>query len=167
MFAARLGVIDAVSTLGISYLFFMAIRCRRKVHLHARYMITTIFFLFGPILGRLAPALPPLSFSGPADMHRFGWGVHLSHAAALLITYWLYRRAPKHGRPFVVVGSLIALQSLLFETLAKTAAWEVPFSALVQVPTPLIASLGLAGGVAVVWAGWNGNAPGRAAVRTA
>ena len=167
MYGARLASLDAIATLGILYLFFMALRCRRKVHLHARYMLTTVFFLLSPILGRLAPALPPLSMSGPAEFHRFAWGLHLSNAVGVLLALWLYRRAPQHGRPFLIVGGLIAFQSLMFQTLARTSAWETPFIAFGTLPMPVVASLGLAVAAAVTWAGWNAPLQGRAAIRTA
>src|SRR5688572_1810979 len=44
-FGARLGLIDMVSSLAIPGLFYMALKRRRKVHLHARYMLAPILFL--------------------------------------------------------------------------------------------------------------------------
>jgi hypothetical protein len=154
MFGARLGLLDAVSTVTIPILFYTALKYRRKVHVHARYMLAPILFLLGPILGRLAPILPPLAIVGPDDLHHFGYGVHLAAAISAAIAAWLYLRAPKHGRPFLVVGCLIAVQSLLFETFARTPAWEKPFMALAHIPTPLVAAAGLAAGAAAAWAGW-------------
>ena len=159
LFGARLGTIDLISSLGIPWLFMMALRTRRKVHLHARYMLGTVFFLFGPILSRLAPALPPLAITGPADFHRFGYGVHLANGAAVLLALILYQRAPKHGRPWLAVAGLIALQSLAFETIGRSAGWESLFTAVGRMPTPLVASLGFALAVAATWAGWSAVPP--------
>jgi hypothetical protein len=166
VFGARLAAIDLISTLAILHLFFMAMKYRRKVHLHARYMLGTVFFLLAPILGRIAPAFPPLAITGPQDFHRFAYGLHLSHALVLALLFHLYRDAPKHGRPFATIGVLIVGQSLVFETLAGTAAWESVFTAIGAVPTAALASIGLAAAAAVAWAGWTAGSAQRRAVAT-
>jgi hypothetical protein len=58
MYGARLGSMDALSTIAMVYMFTMALKWRRKVHIHARYMLAPILFLVSPILGRLPPVLP-------------------------------------------------------------------------------------------------------------
>jgi hypothetical protein len=63
-YGARLGTLDTVSTFVIPRLYFMALKHRRKVHLHARYMLGTVFFLIVPIVGRLLPILPPWRSTG-------------------------------------------------------------------------------------------------------
>jgi hypothetical protein len=162
VFGARLGAIDAVSSAAMPCLFYLALKWRRKVHLHARYMLAPILFLLPPILSRLMPALPPLAIAGPADFHRFGYGVHLADALAIAIAALLYARAPKWGRPYLVVGLLVAAQSLVFETLGRTAAWEGLFGAIGAVPTAVVATLGLGLGAAAAWAGWaSGRTPAR------
>jgi hypothetical protein len=159
VFGARLGAIDTVSSVALPFLFYSAIRWRRKVHPHARYMLAPILFLLPPILSRLMPALPPLAIGGPETFHRFGYGVHLADLIAVAIAAFLYRRAPRHGRPFLIVGGLIVLQSLLFETLGRTRDWELFYSSLAHVPTALVVSVGLAAGAMAGAAGWIGGQP--------
>ena len=162
MFGARLGAIDAVSSAAMPPLFYLALKHRRKVHLHARYMLAPVLFLIPPIVSRLMPILPPLAIAGPEDFHRFGYGVHIADGLAILIAAALYLRAPQWGRPWLVVGALVAAQSLVFETLGRTAAWEGLFEAIGAVPAALVATLGLGLGAAAAWAGWaSGRAPGR------
>ncbi len=162
VFGARLGAIDALSSAAMPFLFYLALKERRKVHLHARYMLAPVLFLLPPILSRLMPALPPLAIAGPADFHRFGYGVHIADALAVALAAALYLHAPKWGRPWLVVGALVAAQSLAFETLGRTAAWERLFEAIGSVPTALVATLGLAAGAAAAWAGWAaGRIPAR------
>jgi hypothetical protein len=157
LFGARLGTMDALSSIALPFLFYKAIRGRRQVHLHARYMLAPVLFLLGPILSRLMPALPPLAVTGPETFYRFGYGLHLSNGIAVAVAAFLYLKAPKHGRPFLVVGGLILLQSLLFETLGRTAGWKTLYASLAQVPTPLVVSLGLAAGILAGAAGWIGG----------
>ncbi|HYE28959.1 MAG TPA: hypothetical protein VEA61_12110 [Allosphingosinicella sp.] len=153
-FGARLGAVDAISSAAMPCLFYLALKERRKVHLHARYMLAPILFLLPPILSRLMQALPPLAIAGPADFHRFGYGVHLSDALAIAVAAILYLKAPKWGRPFLLVGALVGAQSLAFETLGRTAAWEALFGTIGTLPTALVATLGLGMGAAAAWAGW-------------
>ena len=159
MFGARLGTLDAISVVAIPVLFATALRRRRKVHLHARYMLATVFFLIAPILSRLLPALPPLAISGPADFHRFGYGLHISNGAAALLALILWWRAPKHGRPWLVVLALMALQSAAFESIGRTAAWQSLFISIASVPTALLVCLGLAASAAAIWIGWSAVPP--------
>jgi hypothetical protein len=157
MFGARLGTMDALSSIALPILFYQAIRWRRKVHVHARYMLAPVLFLLGPILSRLMPALPPLAVTGPETFYLFGYGLHVSNGIAAAIAALLYLRAPKHGRPFLIVGALVLLQSLLFETFGRMPVWKSVYAALAGVPTPLVVSLGLAAGILAGAAGWIGG----------
>ena len=162
VFGARLGTMDALSSIALPFLFYLAMRWRRKVHLHARYMLAPVLFLLGPILSRLMPALPPFAVTGPETFYRFGYGLHFSNGIAVAVAALLYAKAPKHGLPFLVVGGLVLVQSLLFETLGRTQGWVTLYSSLANVPTPLVVSLGLAGGVMAGAAGWiAGQKPAR------
>lgn len=162
VFGARLGAIDTVSSAALPFLFYLAMRWRRNVHLHARCMLAPILFLLPPILSRLMPALPPLAITGPETFYRFGYGVHLADGIAVAVAAFLYLRAPRHGRPYLVVGGLVLVQSLLFETLGRTPGWEALYASLARVPTPLVVSLGLAAGILAGAAGWiAGQKPAR------
>lgn len=163
-FGARLAAVDALSSLAIPCFFYMALRWRRKVHLHARYMLAPLLFLLGPILSRLMPILPPLAIRGPEDFANFAYGLHLANAAAIAVAAFLHYRAPKFGRPWLVGGGLVAAQSLLFETVGRARTWEAAVAAMASVPPPLVVSLGLIASLGVVWAGWTaGRTPPRAA----
>ena len=155
MFGARLGAIDAMSSLGILGFFYMALLNRRKVQLHARYMLAPMLFLLAPILSRLLPILPPLAIAGPQDFYRFGYGLHLANGLAIAIAAILYVRAPKHGRPWLVAGALVAAQSLVFETFGASEAWQAVFRAIGTLPVPLIAGVGFAASIFILFAGWN------------
>ena len=162
-FGARLAAVDVLSSLAIPWFFYMALKWRRKVHLHARFMLAPILFLLGPILSRLMPILPPLAIRGPEDFANFAYGVHLANAVAVAVAVALALRAPKWGRPWVVAGGLVAAQSLLFETIGRTPPWEAAVAAIATVPASLVVSLGLIAAAGIVWAGWNaGRAPPRA-----
>lgn len=159
LFGARLGMLDTVSSIALPFLFYRAIRWRRKVHLHARYMLAPILFLLPPIVSRLLPILPPFAIAGPDTFYRFAYGVQASLGLTVALAAFLYLRAPGHGRPYLIVGGLTALQILLFETVGRMPAWESLYASLGHVPTPLVASLGLAAGILAGAAGWIGGQP--------
>jgi hypothetical protein len=122
-------------------------------------MLATIFFLIPPILSRLLPAAPPFAMSGLEDMYRFAWGVHVSLALTILLALWLYGRAPKQGRPWLILAGVVLAQSLAFE-LSASPAWERSFASLAAIPEGLVASFGFFAAVLAVWAGWTA-APAR------
>jgi hypothetical protein len=153
-YGARLGAVDALSSIAMPWLFYQALKYRRKVHLHARYMLAPIFFLLPPIVSRLMPALPPLAIDGPDTFYRFGYGVHISFALTALLALWLAGRAPKHGVPLLTMAALVAAQGLLFQTLGRSPAWERAYVALADVPVLLLISLAFTASIAAIWAGW-------------
>lgn len=155
VFGARLAALDLGSTLAQAYLVYCALRWRRLVRTHAAAMLATLTFLLPPILGRLAPLLPPLAIQGPADLHRFAYGLHFSHVLVAVGALLLYRRDPDHAWPFGLVALIVALQSLLFETLGRTHLWEETLAYVAVLPIGVTLAFGLTlGGTAVV-AGWH------------
>lgn len=158
-FGARLGAVDTLSSLALPWLFYMALKQRRKVHLHARWMLASVFFLIPPIISRLMPALPPLAITGPETFHRFGYGVHLAFALTIALTLGLAARAPKHRRPWLVTAGLVAAQAALFQTVGQSAAWERLYVRLAGVPVPLLVSIAFAVSIAATWAGWIAGMP--------
>jgi hypothetical protein len=154
MFAARLSPVDAVGVLGIGWCFYCALRNRRKVHPHARYMLATLLFLLGPIALRLLTIAGPFAIHGKADYYQIANVLRFITAATLLGLAVLVWRAPRHGRPWVEAGGFVALQALLFETLGTWPAWQRFYPSLASVPAMPLALAGMAAGAAIVWAGW-------------
>lgn len=153
--AAKLNAIDAVSVVGVAYLYFMALKTRRKVHPHARYMLGTVFFLFSPIVSRLASVFPVFDIAGPDDFYRFGYRIHVATVLTMGLALVMYFRAPKHGRPMLEIATLIGLTSIVYEYVGPTAPWEAFTVAFGYVPTRVLVFVGLISSVAVAWLGWN------------
>jgi hypothetical protein len=153
-FAARLGAMDTLSSIALPGLFYMALKQRRKVHLHARWMLATVFFLIPPIIGRLMPALPPLAITGPETLYRFAYGVLIALALTTALALALAARAPKHSRPWLVLAGLLVAHATVFQTVGQTESWQRLFVRLADVPVPLLISIGFAVSIAATWAGW-------------
>jgi hypothetical protein len=154
LFAARLSPVDAAGVAGIAWCFYCALRHRRKVHLHARYMLATVLFLFGPIALRILTLYGPFAIHSDAEYYRIADVLRVTTAATLAGLAFLVWRAPRHGRPWIEAGGFIALQALLFETLGTAGWWREIYPRLAEVPAVPLALVGSALGAAIVWLGW-------------
>lgn len=155
IYGARLGTLDISANFAVGWLYYVALRDRRNVQLHARAMLATPIFLISPILGRLFDHfMPGLIMAGPQDFYLFAYSTHLANLVALLLALWLYRQAPRHGSAFLFTAIIIGIQSILFETLGRRAAWRALFVGIGSLPELPWLLLWLAVGAAIAWFGW-------------
>lgn len=162
-YAARLAPLDVVSVIGMSYFFFMALKWRKNVYLHARYMLATLVFLINPVIGRLLTDIPPFKIEGDDQLYIFADAVRTGNVSVLVLLAMLYRSSGKNGRPFLEASVFVVIQMLLFETLGRSSAWEQIYSNLAFANPVLVALPGIAIGVLVIVSGW--IAGGRAQVQ--
>lgn len=161
VFGAGLGALDLLAVLFFAGFYCAALRNRRRVQLHARYMLATVFLLATPIASRLFNFyVPGLRVEGPEDMHLFVVGVHLGNGIALAIALGLYLKARRHGLPFLLTGLFLVLSSLSFQWLAAGAPWQAVFRGIGQMHAASLVGLGLLLGVLVLWLGLRSAAPG-------
>lgn len=154
MYAPNLAWLDVVAVGGVAYFFYEALRQRRKVHPHSRYMLATAIFLLPPIIGRLSPPLLGLEIAGPADFHKLHYGFQFANGVAAMIAFALALHSGKHGRPFWLAGGLTLVGALLFEVVGEMPAWEAFYVRAAELPTlPFALAAGLAG-IAIGYAGW-------------
>jgi hypothetical protein len=152
MYAPRLAWLDFVGVGGVAYLYYEALRQRRKVHPHSRYMLATIIFLLPPIVGRLMAI--PLGVRGPEDFDKLGTGFQIGNVLTAAIAFGLAYRSAKHGRPFAVAGILTIVAAVLYEVIGGMEAWRSLYARTVELPVaPVALAAGLAG-VAIAYAGW-------------
>ncbi len=161
-FGSRFAAIDAVAIPGIAFLFWSGLRWRRKVHLHARYMFATVFFLFSPIFSRLFMRYVPGLQLAPPDLSRVPLNIEAASLCALLLAVALAWKQPKHGRPWLLTAGLLGVQMILFVSLRAFGPWDALVREFAAIPAPLLFSLGLAAGALVSWHGWT-SIPPRAA----
>ncbi|MFS0736733.1 hypothetical protein ABC347_06765 [Sphingomonas sp. 1P06PA] len=169
IYGARLAIIDASSIPLLGWLYFNAIRDRRSVQRHARFLMATPLPLLMPIVGRLLNHhVPGLIIMGPQDFGLFAIGLRLSSLFAIAVAGWLYASDPRHGRPFLVAGIVIAGQTIAFDTIGHVAGWQQLVVALGRLPSlPIIlAVVGI--GIAISWLAWvaGGSTMQRRAART-
>ncbi len=154
MYAPNLAWLDVVAVGGVAYLFYEALRQRRKVHPHSRYLLATALFLLPPILGRLSPILPGLSVAGPQDYWKLGYGFQIANAVTAAIAFGLAMHSGKHGRPFFLAGMLTLLAAVLFQTIGAMVWWENLFARAAVLPILPFALAAALGGAAIGYAGW-------------
>jgi hypothetical protein len=166
---AQFGFFDPLANIGFALLYFGGLKHRRNVQLHSRYMLATLLFLVAPLIWRLLQSgVPMFDSSTPETAYRFSYAMAAGNAGALLLTYGLYRQAPKYGRPFLIAMGFIAAQQVLFETAGRLDAWALIFAQVAHVdPLVLLGATGI-GALAIAWAGWQAGkhrAPGAQAAQ--
>jgi hypothetical protein len=160
MYGPALGLIDILAVGTFAFLYYSALKTRSTVQLHARYMLATPLLLLSPIFARLlAQHIPALQIAGPADMPLFIYSVQLANAIALAVALALFASAPRHGRPFLLVAAVIALQAIGFQWLGFTAWWREVYTSLADLPVAVLVALGLIAGFGIVYLGFVGPRP--------
>lgn len=167
---AQFGMFDPLANIGFAMMFYLGLKHRHKVHLHARYMLGTVMFVVAPVIWRLLQKwVPFFQNDTPETAWRFSYAMAAGQAGAVLIAYLLYRQAPKHGRPWLIVIGFIAVQELLFETVGRMDWWAPVFASVADANLALLLAGTAVASLAIAWKGWvDGARPSTpAAVATA
>lgn len=155
LWGAKLGFIDTLACAAVLYGVGMALRHRRSVRLHAGYMLSTALPLVGPVFGRVInQTVPGLLVRGPKDFPLFGMGAQLANVLAALIALWLWRRDPRHGRPWAVAFAVVVVQIIGFQLVGPGTAWSGVFLWFGRQPLAALLLAGLIAGIATIAAGW-------------
>ena len=152
MYAPQLAWLDFVGVGGFAYFYYEALRNRRKVHLHSRYMLATAIFLLPPIFGRLSGI--PLGVTGPEDFAKLGAGFQAANAVTAGIAFALAVWSGKHGRPFALAGILTLVGAVLYQTVGAMPAWQALYARIAELPVAPFAFAAGAAGVLIGYAGW-------------
>ena len=147
---AHFGFFDPLANGAFALLFWAGLKYRHKVHLHARYMLATLLFVISPIGFRLLPILIP--FFRPDG--NFSYSMAGGNLIALIVTLYLYRQAPQHGRPFLIAAGFIVAQAITFDTLGLIPAWAPMFASVSYVNLPFLLVLTGIASVGIAWHGW-------------
>jgi hypothetical protein len=119
-FGARLAWVDLLATAFFAASVVLAIRHRRNVQLHARWMATTALLLLPPALGRLAPVVLPFVTSFDAAFH----AAFIATEALVLLLILDDRRAGQALPPYRALLALTVAQHAGFAFLGDVAAWR-------------------------------------------
>jgi hypothetical protein len=154
MYGARLVPVDTLTSMAVLYLYYVALSRRRSVFTHSAAMLAIPLFLLPPIFGRLVLIAGPFAIRGPDQFYKFGYALDTCVGVSILISLWVWSRRRRTASPFLFAACIMLVQGLAFETLGRSAVWERAMVPLASIPTALIAAIGLAISVTVVWIGW-------------
>ncbi|MEM9302007.1 MAG: hypothetical protein AAGE01_07840 [Pseudomonadota bacterium] len=163
VFGPGIGTITLISALATAWMYHAAMRNRRNVHLHARWLLVTLFLFAESVLGRILNTfVPGLLVLGLDDIRRIYDAFHVSQLLAIALAVALYRGNPRYGQPFVFVTVALVAQSLALELFDDFAPWRTAFLAMASWPTAVLFVPALFLGAAVSWSGWVAGRSGRA-----
>lgn len=155
LFAAPLVLIDLISAFAFAGLIYTALRYRSQVALHSSAMLATVLLLINPVVARvLMNYAPGLTIRSIEELPRFSTSIHIAQGFAMAIALFLFLRHRRHGRPWLVLAIVLAVQSALYQTVGFGAWWRGIADLIVAVEPALLASFGIALGGVVVAAGW-------------
>lgn len=148
--------------------YYRALKYRRKVWVHAGYMLSTPLILFESPFSRIMLLhIPRFQIQGPADFPHIMQAIVWSCVIELLIIAAIWWRVRDRARPFLVTGGLI-----IIEVLAMVFASDFPVlkqldAFIGHMPGAPIWLIGFAIGAATSWAGWNAGKRPQMAARAA
>ena len=154
------GIGTFMAMAGYMAMFYLALKHRRNVKLHAGYMLATPVILFESPFSRVLdmhlPWLNVINSEGPQVVLDT---ILVSDAIATAFALALYFLHRKHGRPWLLAACFTGSQGLVM--------WFAPFvpqlgkalGAYAAVPLPVTVSLALALGALTGWLGWKAGSP--------
>lgn len=136
--------------------YYRALKYRRKVWVHAGYMLSTPLILFESPFSRIMNLyVPGFQVRGPADFPHIMEAILWSCAIELLIIGFIWWRVRDRAKPFLVTGAFIVVEALALALASKFPALKQLDIMVGQAPGATIWLLGFAIGALTGWAGWN------------
>jgi hypothetical protein len=155
MFGPTFMIGIAVTIAAYVTLYYRALKYRRKVWVHAGYMLSTPLILFeSPFSRLLAMFMPGLTVRGPADFGRIIPGILWSMALELVVVAVIWLRFRDKAKPFLVAGAFIVAQMIAMGLLGKLAVLRPLEYFVGNLPDAVIVATGFAIGALTSWAGW-------------
>lgn len=145
-------------------LFYLALKNRRNLKLHAGYMLATPLILFeSPFSRIIGDYLPWMNVIGSEGFHALIDTIVVSNALAMAFAFGLYLMDRKNGTPWLVAIGFMFTQSLAMWFAPSSATLGSVFDAYATIPESVMLASGLLLGAATAWLGWEaGKAPRRA-----
>lgn len=141
-------------------LYYQALRNRRKVKLHAGYMLATPMILFESPFARLAeqqfPWLNVIGSEGPRAVLDM---IAISDALVAAFAMALYFMDRKNGAPWLVATGFLLLQAVVMWFAPDMAGLNYLFGIYAQIPPALMVLVGALLGAMTGYLGWKSIPP--------
>ncbi len=136
-------------------LYYLALRNRTSVRLHAGYMLATALVLFeSPFSRIMLDHLPFLVFTNSDFPQRILDAIVISMAMAIAFAIVMYLRERRWGVPFLVAAVLMLLQAAAMYIGTNSEWVRSVFAAYAGIPGWITIGAGFGLGAAVSWMGW-------------
>jgi len=143
--------------------YYRALKYRRKVWVHAGYMLSTPLILFeSPFSRVLGLHVPGFVVDGPAQFARIMPSIEWSMAIELAVIAVVWWRVRERANPFLVTGGFITVEMLAMGIANHIDALKQVDLFIGNLPSAPIVVAGFAIGVATSWLGWNAGKPKQA-----
>lgn len=143
-------------------LFYLALKHRRNVKLHAGYMLATPLILFeSPFSRVMGDYLPWMNVIGSDFPHVILDTILISDAMVAGFALWLWARNRKHGAPWLIAAGFAAFQGVVMWFAPFIPAITAGFAAYAAIPPGATLAVGIAAGAATAWLGWEAGKPAR------
>jgi len=158
-YGARIGAIDLVAFFGTAYFYYVALRTRRNVELHAGYMIVTVVFLIGPVVQRLLPLVLDM-LTGSQVEWSISNHVRFGIVFTLLVLWSVGHFSVGNTRPLRDAALLTTVQFLFWETLGVWSWWGSAYAELGTSNPFVIGAVAYLFGIGLILAGWRAKPSG-------
>ena len=135
--------------------YYRALKYRRKVWVHAGYMLSTPLILFESPMSRiLTHYTPGFVVNGPAEFGRVMPAIELSMGIELAIIAVIWWRVGERAQPFLVTAGFILVEMLVMAVANSIPGLKQLDLLVGNTPDAAIVLTGFAIGVATSWLGW-------------
>jgi hypothetical protein len=154
------GIGMGIAIIGYLTLFYLALKHRRNVKLHAGYMLATPLILFeSPFSRVMGDYLPWMNVIGSEFPQAILDTIAISDAMVGVFALVLWARNRKHGAPWLIAAGFVLLQGVVMWFAPFVPAITAGFAAYAAIPPAITLALGIAAGSAAAWLGWEAGKP--------
>lgn len=149
------GIGMGIAIIAYLTLYYLALKHRHKLKLHAGYMLATPLILFeSPFSRVMSDYLPWMNVIGSEFPQAILDTIAISDALVALFALVLWARDRKHGAPWLFAAGFVLLQAVVMWFEPFVPAISAGFAAYAAIPPGITLALGVIAGVAAVWFGW-------------
>jgi hypothetical protein len=135
--------------------YYRALKYRRKVWVHAGYMLSTPLILFESPFSRAAAfVVPAFKVNGPADFPHVMASIEWSMALELAIIGVIWLRVRDRAGPFLVTAVFILVEMAAMGFASEFAGLKQVDTFIGNLPDATIVLTGFGIGAATSWLGW-------------
>ncbi len=154
-FAASFGFSMAIAIAAYLTVYFLALKHRNNVALHAGYMLTTPLILFESPLSRVILDVIPLGAITGSDFPQLVLdAIVLSMLLSVVFAVVVYLRVKKYGAPFLVAAGFLVVESITMYFGPQLDWAREAFLAYARLPTWTTLVAGFLMGAMAAWLGW-------------